>query len=218
MTTLNRSKTLAILYAGLASAGLGAVMLGAGSAEQARSEQAKPAVVGQQAPDFTLTDLQGQEHTLSEYTARGKTVVLEWFSPECPFVKKHYRDDTKTMIKIQEDNKDQVVWLRINSGRKGHPSTGIEANTKAAEEWGITTAILLDESGKVGQAYGAKRTPEMYVINTAGVLTYHGAIDNRPKADIPGDMNYVRQALAQTLAGEPVTTPETKAYGCGVKY
>ncbi len=207
-----------MLLSSVAAAGMGSVMLGAGAGDRARFDEAKPAVLGQPAPDFTLTDFNGEEHTLSEYTAKGKVVVLEWFSPDCPFVKKHYRDDTKTMIKIQDEVKDRVVWLRINSGREGHPSTGVEVNKQIAQEWGITTPILLDGSGEVGMAYGAKHTPEMYVINTDGVLVYHGAIDNRPKADKPGDENYVREALNEVLAGEPVTTPETKAYGCGVKY
>lgn len=209
-----RARTLTLTLGAAAAAAMGAMMMGAGEAETV-----KPATVGQAAPDFTLTDFNGKSHKLSDYTAQGKTVVLEWFSPECPFVKKHYRDDTGTMLNIQEEmSAEPVVWLRINSARKGHPSTGVEANKRAAENWGIDTPILLDESGEVGMAYGAKRTPEMYVISSAGVLTYHGAIDNRPDAAAPGDVNYVKNALQQTLAGETVTKSQTKAYGCSIKY
>lgn len=209
---IKMTKSRAALFA--LSAAVTGSMLGAGSLEQA-----KPAEIGAKAPDFTLVDTDGKEHTLSEYTKQGKTVVLEWFSPECPFVKKHYREDTGTMLAIQDDMKDQpVVWLRINSGRKGHPSTGVERNKQAAADWGINTAILLDDTGKVGMSYDAKRTPEMYVIDAQGVLRYHGAIDNRNDAAMPGDVNYVRNALQQVLAGETVTTTQTKAYGCGVKY
>lgn len=212
MTNMRLTKSRAALFA-LGAAVTGS-MLGAGSVEQA-----KPVEIGAKAPGFTLTDLNGKEHTLSEYTAKGKTVVLEWFSPDCPFVKKHYREDTGTMLAIEQDMKDQpVVWLRINSARKGHPTTGVEHNKKAAQDWGITTPILLDETGSVGMSYNAKRTPEMYIINKEGVLVYHGAIDNRSDASAPGDVNYVRNALQQVLAGETVTTTETKAYGCGVKY
>lgn len=209
---IKMTKSRAALFA-LGAAVTGS-MLGAGSLEQA-----KPGEIGAKAPDFTLKDTDGKEHTLSEYTKQGKTVVLEWFSPECPFVKKHYREDTGTMLAIQDEMKDQqVVWLRINSGRKGHPSTGVERNKEAAADWGINTAILLDDTGKVGTSYNAKRTPEMYVIDAQGVLRYHGAIDNRNDAAMPGDVNYVRNALQQVLAGETVTTTQTKAYGCGVKY
>ena len=205
------TKSRAALFA--LSAAFTGSMLGAGAIEQA------PAEIGAKAPDFTLTDIDGKKHTLSDYTAEGKTVVLEWFSPECPFVKKHYREDTGTMLAIENEMKDEpVVWLRINSARKGHPSTGVDRNKEAAKDWNIKTPILLDESGKVGQSYNAKRTPEMYIIDTQGVLRYHGAIDNRNDAAMPGDVNYVRNALQQVLAGETVTTTTTKAYGCGVKY
>ena len=216
MTALRLNKASAAVLA--VGALLGGAMIGAGHADR-EIEQAKPIKIGQKAPDFTLTDLQGNEHTLSEYTQAGKTVVLEWFSPECPFVKKHYRPDTGTMLKIQEDVKEEpVVWLRINSARKGHPSTGVEANKKAAEQWGITSPILLDESGEVGLSFNAKRTPEMYIIDSSGTLAYHGAIDNRRDAAAPGDVNYVSKALHEVLAGETVTTAETKAYGCSIKY
>lgn len=212
MSIIKMTKSRAALFA--LGAALTGSMAGAGALEAAAGVE-----IGAKAPDFTLTDYNGQEHTLSEYTKQGKTVVLEWFSPDCPFVKKHYRDDTGTMLAIEADMKDEpVVWLRINSGREGHPSTGAERNKKTAAEWDIKTPILLDPTGEVGMAYNAKRTPEMYIINAQGVLAYHGAIDNRKDAAMPGDVNYVRDALQQVLAGETVTTTSTKAYGCGVKY
>jgi AhpC/TSA family protein len=183
------------------------------------SNEPAPLEIGQPAPDFTLTDLDGNEHTLSEYAAKGQTVVLEWFSPLCPFVKKHYRDDTGTMLAIQNEHKDDsVVWLRINSSRASHPAGDPELNTKTAKKWGITTPILLDPAGTTGLAYRAKRTPEMYIINPQGILVYHGAIDNDAKAVNPGKINYVRNALGETLAGKEVTKPTTKPYGCTIKY
>ncbi|MFG0312577.1 MAG: thioredoxin family protein [Phycisphaerales bacterium] len=206
------TKSRAALFA--LSAAVTGSMMGAGAAEQNA-----PAEVGAKAPDFTLVDINGEEHTLSEYTEKGHTVVLEWFNPDCPFVKKHYRDDTGTMLNIQRDMKDEkVTWLLVNSGRKGHSTTGVDRNKKAVDAWGITAPVLLDESGKVGMAYNAKRTPEMYIIDAQGVLRYHGAIDDRSDAAAPGKTNYVRNALQQVLAGETVSTTKTKAYGCSVKY
>ena len=178
------------------------------------------AVIGGEAPAFKLTDLEGKKHDLAEYTKEGKVVVLEWFNPECPFVKKHYAGEDKTMIALQEEFKnDEVVWLRINSGAEGKQGAGLEHNKKRAEEFGIETPILLDESGKVGQMYGAKRTPELFIIDTDGRIQYHGAIDDNPGPQLTGkETNYVKDALRQVLAGETVTMRETRAYGCGVKY
>ena len=81
--------------------------------------------------------------------------------------------------------------------------------------------MLMDDSGKVGQLYGAKTTPHMYIINPQGVLIYAGAIDSVPSArvdDIKTATNYIRQGLAQALAGKPISVATTQAYGCSVKY
>ena len=82
---------------------------------------------------------------------------------------------------------------------------------------------MLDESGAVGRAYAAARTPHLFVIDAQGVLVYRGAIDNSPdgEGDSPTDgklVNYVDRALAELAAGKPISTPQTEAYGCSVKY
>lgn len=211
MTTL---KKIALASAFIALVATVAIMMGA-----ARSTSAAALKVGDTAPDFTLTDLDGTTHTLSDYTAAGNIVVLEWFSPSCPFVRKHYRSDTGTMNKIQADHADDnIVWLRINSAHANHPSADATLNTDTAEDWNITTPILMDPTGKAGKAYGAKRTPDMYIINPDQTLVYHGAIDNRSDAAAPGKTNYVANALTELVAGEAVSKSTTKPYGCAVKY
>jgi hypothetical protein len=83
------------------------------------------------------------------------------------------------------------------------------------------TQSLLDPTGKVGHMYGARNTPQMFVIDPQGKLIYAGGIDNRPSpnpADIAGATNYVTTALDEAMAGKPVTTPTAPPYGCSVKY
>lgn len=176
--------------------------------------------IGKPAPDFTLKDCTGKEHRLSDF--QGKTVVLEWVNHGCPFVIKHY--SAGNMQKLQADATSRgVVWLSICSsapGQQGHMSAE-EAVKKCEEVGSKATAYLLDEDGKVGRLYGAKRTPEMFVVNAEGILVYKGAIDDKPSAkseDIAGAKNFVAAALDEVLAGKPVTKPETAAYGCSVKY
>lgn len=174
------------------------------------------AAIGQTAPSFTLTDTEGNEVALADY--EGKVVVLEWFNPKCPFVVKHHDlHDTMSTMAANYAERD-VVWLAINSGAKGKPGNGAELNAEYKEEWNISYPLLLDESGAVGRAYSAKTTPHMYIIDQDGILVYAGAIDNNRSARELGDVNYVKQALDQVLAGETVTEPETDAYGCSVKY
>jgi peroxiredoxin len=179
-----------------------------------------PPPVGNAAPDFSLTDATGKTHALSQY--KGKYVVLEWFNPKCPFVKKHY--DSGNMQKLQEEFTDKgVVWLTINSSAPGTWGnlTPDQAERKLAEWKTHQTALLLDPEGKAGRAYGAKNTPNMVVINAEGKIVYEGAIDNKATpnpADIPDSINYVKVALDESLAGKAVTTSRTKPYGCAVEY
>src|SRR5205823_13046734 len=83
------------------------------------------------------------------------------------------------------------------------------------------TALLLQPEGNAGRAYGAKNTPNMVMINPEAKVIYRGAIDSRATpnpSDIPSSTSYVKAALDQSLAGKSVSTPETKPYGCSVKY
>jgi peroxiredoxin len=173
---------------------------------------------GDQAPAFTLTDTEGVEHSLQAYLDEGRIVVLEWFNPDCPFIKKHHANH-QTMNETFAAVKDEgVVWLAINSGAKGKQGNGLERNQKAVKEYEMPFPVLIDESGQVGKAYGAKTTPHMFIISADGVVAYNGAIDDDRSADKLGETNYVAVALKEMAAGKKITTAETQPYGCSVKY
>jgi len=177
-------------------------------------------VVGKPAPNFKLSDTNGRPVTLSEF--RGRTVVLEWHNPGCPFVKKHY--DSGNMQKSQATAaKDGVVWLSINSGAPGKQGymSGAEAKTHPATAGARPASYLLDPRGVVGKAYDAKTTPHMFVINKAGTLVYAGGIDDKPTAnpaDIRTARNNVLEALLELKAGKAVSVATSRPYGCAVKY
>jgi peroxiredoxin len=190
-----------------------ALLIAAGTAVAAPS-------VGAPAPGFTLTDSNGTSHNLSDF--KGKFVVLEWLNHGCPFVQKHYDGGNMQGLQKEYTGKD-VVWLSIVSsapGKQGHMSPG-ETNKAKEEKGSAPTAVLIDEDGTVGRLYNAKVTPELFVINPEGTLIYAGAIDDKKSvdpADVAGAKNYVKQALDEALAGQPVSEPSTTAYGCSVKY
>ena len=178
------------------------------------------ATVGQPAPAFTLSDTNGKTVNLTDY--KGKTVVLEWHNPECPFVKKHY--DSANMQGLQlKYTKDDVVWLAVSSTEPGHQDykkpdvmNGILKTSKASP-----TAYLMDESGATGKNYGAKTTPHMYVINGQGTLVYAGGIDDKRSsniADVKIAKNFVSAALDEMKAGKPVSVATATPYGCSIKY
>jgi peroxiredoxin len=181
-------------------------------ADGAKAELGKPA------PDFTLVDLEGKTHKLSDHA--GKVVVLEWFNPECPFV--NYAHTEGPLVTTAADMTSQgVVWLAINSNAAGKQGHDPAVNTKAAEKFGMKHPILRDETGAVGRAYGAEKTPHMYLIDTAGVLQYAGGIDNAPFGEVDGGApkrGHLVEALTDVRAGKPVRVPTAPAWGCTVKY
>jgi peroxiredoxin len=177
-------------------------------------------VVGKPAPNFRLNDANGRVVQLSDF--KGKTVVLEWNNPGCPFVKKHY--SSGNMQKTQAAAKAAgAVWLSINSGgpgQQGHMN-GAEAKAFVASAKAQPTAYLLDPKGVVGKGYEAKTTPHMYIIDAKGMLAYAGGIDDKPTpnpADINGARNHVLAALSELKAGKAVSVPTSRPYGCNVKY
>jgi peroxiredoxin len=176
--------------------------------------------IGSSAPDFSLTDAHGRTHSLAQY--KGKYVVLEWFNPDCPFVKKHYGSDNMQNLQKEYTAKG-VVWLTIDSNAPGtQGNITPEEAQKIMTSWKThQTALLLDPQGKAGRAYGAKNTPDMVIIDPEGKIVYEGAIDNKATpnpADIPSSTNYVKAALDESMSGKPVSNPTTRPYGCSVKY
>lgn len=175
--------------------------------------------VGQAAPEFSVLDTAGKTHRLSDY--QGKLVVLEWTNPGCPFVQKHYSGNMQGLQK--EAAGKGVVWLAINSTETGSGDYLAPARLASwmRDKQAAATATLMDASGSIGQLYGARTTPHMYIISPQGQLVYAGAIDSVASArvdDIRTATNYVRQGLNEALAGKAVSVATSRAYGCSIKY
>ena len=169
--------------------------------------------IGETAPDFTLPDAAGKQHTLSAY--QGRVVVLEWTNPDCPYVVRHYQEKTMTTLaNAFPDTK--VVWLAINTTHYNNA----ENSAQWTAEHELPYPTLLDPDGAVGRLYRARTTPHMFVVAADGTLIYNGAIDDDPRGQKSGEerLNYVRQAIEATLAGQSPTTSQARPYGCSVKY
>lgn len=176
--------------------------------------------LGQNAPEFTAKDTAGKTVRLADF--KGKTVVLEWVNPGCPYVRKHYGGANMQSTQ-QEARGKGVVWLAINSTETGHPDYLAPAALQSwmAEQKAAATHTLMDESGSIGQLYSARTTPHMYIISPQGKLVYAGGIDSIASArveDIKTATNYVKTSLAESLSGKPISNSSTKPYGCSVKY
>jgi peroxiredoxin len=220
-----RTLTLVALLAGLpvaATAGPGAPQ-GEGTKKEGQAdkqapkeekkEEKKAAEIGKPAPDFTLKDLDGKTVKLADY--KGKTVVLEWFNPQCPAVIASHGEGTLKEMGAKATKDPGVVWLAINSGGPGKEGYEVEANKKRVQDWKIGYPVLRDETGEVGRAYGAKSTPHMFIVDAKGMLVYKGGPDNAPAAKSGGEelVNYLEAALGEIKAGKPVSISSTRNYG-----
>lgn len=173
----------------------------------------KIAKIGEAAPLFTLKDVDDKEHSLANL--KGKIVVLEWFNPDCPVVRMHYK--AKTFQALREKFKDkEVVFLAINSAPPATKPGTLERNREVIAERKLPDILLLDRDGKVAKSYGSKVTPTMCVVDMEGRLAYRGAIDDG-NTEAPGKINYVELAVTSLLSKQPVATPETTAYGCPIQ-
>ncbi len=172
------------------------------------------------APEFTLSDSTGVEHSLSDF--KGKYVVLEWTNHQCPFVKKFYANGDMQSLQKEMTEKG-VIWLQVLSSAKGKQGylTASEAQAVRNKQKVGSTALLLDPEGVVGRKYDARTTPHMFLINPEGLIIYQGAIDSiqsTDSGDIANATNYVKLAYENAIAGKPIDTSATKPYGCSVKY
>lgn len=197
-----------------------ALAIALGCLLSAQATAREPLRPGSVAPDFSAPDSRGQTVNMSSF--KGKTIVLEWNNPECPYVRKHYGAGNMQALQ-KEATSSGVVWLSINSGARGLQGHmhALEAENYIAERRASPSAYLLDPEGKIGRAYGATVTPHMFIIDPEGRIAYMGGIDDKPTSspsDIKSARNYVREALNAIAAGRPINTASTRPYGCTVKY
>ena len=173
--------------------------------------------IGAPAPAFTALGADGRSHRLSDYA--GKIVVLEWTSPVCPYTGMKYQDGAMQALQKRAGG-EGVAWIAIDTAAPGRPGylTPAAMRARIAHTGMHVAAFLSDPDGRIGRAYGAKTTPEVYVIGRDGRLAYQGAVDDNPAAELPGGSSYVGEAVTALKAGRPVGTPETLPYGCAVEY
>jgi len=157
---------------------------------------------------FTLSDYDGNKHSLSDYT-ESKAIVIMFIATKCPVS----NDYNSRMEKVFNDYKDkEVTFLGINSNK----SEDISEIRNHAKDNGLTFTILKDENNIIADIFDASYTPEIFVLSNDFELLYHGRIDNS-RRESGVDTNDLKNALDEILSGKSVSYPETKAFGCTIK-
>ncbi len=171
-----------------------------------------PPAIGSDFPAFTLSDYEGNPHSLDQY--KGKILVLSFTSQGCPY-SRGAEPVYATLANVYRDK--GVSFLSVDADKNNSPSD-IEDYATSKNKTGkkLPYPILKDDMNKYADTMGAKRTPEIYIKDKDEKLVYHGALDNMKKPDDPDYVNYVKNALDEMLAGKSVSTPEKSAYGCGI--
>jgi len=181
-----------------------AVIAGSGRS----NEVPAPPAIGATVDEFTLPDVNGQEHTLKSLKGKNGTVLI-FIAVQCP-VSNAYNDRMEKLAEGYKDKGIAVIGINANSSEDA-------ATIKAhAAEKHLTFTILKDAGNKVADKLGAARTPEAYFLDGNNKLLYHGRIDNSQNPDAI-ESNDLRNALDSSLAGKPVEKPEAKAFGCSIK-
>ena len=175
--------------------------------------------IDQKAFEFEATGQDGKTYKLSELS--GQKVILEWYNRDCPFVRKFY--DAGEMQRLQKKHSENAVWFKVVSskpGSQGHMDAQKTIKNMKKEKAQVK-AVLIDEEGVIGRAFGARTTPQMVIIDEQGIVRYNGAIDSIPStnsADIEKARNYLNLAMNDLMAGNEVSIKRTRPYGCSVKY
>ena len=164
-----------------------------------------PVEINQPAPDFSLPDLSGQFHRLSDY--RGRIVILNFWSAECPFAE---RVDGELVRYLREWG-ERVALLTVAANANESQAQA----AAAARARGLGPVLLGSRSG-VPDAYEAQTTPHLFVVDADGILRYRGAYDDVTFRQRAATRSYLKDAVEALSAGRNPEPAETAPYGCTI--
>ena len=183
-----------------------------------RADSVPSLSLGSSAPGFNLPGVDGRNWALKDFSAANLLVVV-FTCNHCPFAKAY---------------ENRIMELDKKYAAKGFPVIAINPNDVSivpedsyenmiarSKEKGYTFPYLYDESQEIAKAYGAVRTPHVFILQKEGekmIVKYIGAIDNNSDEPEKADQKYVEDAINALLAGKGISVAETKAIGCGIKW
>ncbi len=172
--------------------------------------------IGSYAPDFEIPGVDGAVHHLAQYLTQFRAVVVVIMCNHCPYVKLYL----ERLKQIQAEFAPQgVTLIGINpNDEQQFPDDGFEQMKILAAEQQLNFPYLRDLTQDVARCFRAEKTPQAFLISQSGQICYQGSIDDSPQAAAQVKQPYLRTAIAQLLAGEPLATPSTVAVGCSVKW
>lgn len=159
--------------------------------------------------DFTLKDTGGTSHALYTLSEEKPATVILFLATQCP-IATDYAERIVALVETYDEKSVQFIGINSNKQEK------IEEISEYSEKHGFEFPVLKDPENKIADYFGARRTPEVFLLNAERMLRYVGAFDNSPKAPTK---HYLRDALDLIIAGKeiPRSAKKTRAVGCTIK-
>jgi len=185
----------------------------------APSFAADKVAIGDKAPGFDGLPavVNGQDASLTLSDLKEDVVVVVFIANHCPAVVAN-EDRIIDLVNSYKGKSVKVVGISCSGAEGIKSQDDIPAIKTRVKEKGYNYAYAYDEAGTVGKAYGAKVTPEFFVLDKARVVRYHGALDDSVQNEAKVSKHYVKEAVDALLSGKDVEKTETRATGCGIAY
>jgi hypothetical protein len=165
-------------------------------------------------PEVKLKDISGKEVTLKEAFKENGLLVM-FSCNTCPAVKAN-QARTKEISQYALEKGVGVILLNSNEGQRGDEDS-FEEMQEYAKEQGYNWLYAVDQKSVLADAFGANRTPEVYLFNKEESLVYHGAIDDNPQDAENARRAHLKEAINEMLGGKEVTVKTARSVGCGIK-
>ena len=192
-----------------------ALILAVGLAPSSQAQEPLPPGSAFPSVDASLQRVNGSSTTVDELMGSSATVIVFW-SNDCPWVDKY---DSRVQNLVSEFQDAGVSFVLVNSNdASGASRESLQASQKRAEKEGYQAAYVRDAGASLARALGATRTPHVFVFDNTQTLVYEGAIDDSPGDPKRVEEAYLKTAIGALVEGEEVSVPETKAFGCTLKY
>lgn len=170
---------------------------------------------GAKAPDFALPSVAGTTVRLVDQLARHRATVVLFISNHCPYVAAYI----PRLIQLQSEFSGKARFVGICSNdAHAFPEDSFEKMKLKSQDWGLNFPYLRDEDQSVARAYGAERTPEVFVLDSNGLCRYEGGIDDNYQHVDKVKQRPLRDAIQALVDGKAVAQPQTYALGCTIKW
>lgn len=190
---------------------------------EGRAQSGKGYNIGETVSDFRLKNVDGRQISLADYRSQ-KGIIVVFTCNHCPF-SKAYEDRILALDRTYASQGYPVLAIMPNDPT-AYEDDSFENMKVRAREKAYTFPYTIDETQAVGRAFGATRTPQVYVLKRVGaadasarfVVAYAGTIDDNPQDAGGIQKRYVEEAVSSLLTGKTVGQTMTKAIGCAIKW